>query len=212
MADAGHRREYFQTVIPGSGLHPRPPLAALLKPHFARIDTDAHTPLLFAPQTGESHQGIHDRAASFLRLLIAHVDEKYPEVKSVLLVSHAATVIALGRALMKDRERDVRAGTCSLSSYTRRQTDDVKAEDGIGQWECKLNGDCSFLTGGEQVSQVDQRECNHTDSCLVHQRNWSFDQEEEMNEAGILELLHEAEAQAISAEADSSSSNTKPRL
>lgn len=168
--------EFFQTAIPGSGLHPRPPLATLLKPHFPRIDSDAHTPLLFAPQTGESHQGIHDRAAAFLRLLIAHVDEVYPDVKSVLLVSHAATVIALGRALMKDRERDVRAGTCSLSCYTRRSGQE-RAEDGIGEWECRLNGDCSFLTGGEQ-------------------RNWSFDQEIEMEEAGILELLVDEEEEA----------------
>lgn len=144
--------EYFQTVIPGTGLHPRPPLAALLKPHFPRIAVDAHTPLLFAPQTGESHQALHDRAADFLQLLLMHVDETYPEVKTILLVSHAATVIALGRALMQDRNRDVRAGTCSLSCYTRRSGADAGVtEGGLGQWDCKLNGDCSFLTGGEQV-------------------------------------------------------------
>lgn len=144
-------------MIPGTGLHPRPPLAALLQPHFPRVAADAHTPLLFAPQTGESHQGLHDRAASFLRLLIAHLEKERPEAKTILLVSHAATVIALGRALMQDRQRDVRAGTCSLSCYTRKAGSSSSMSEGLGQWECKLNGDCSFLTGGEQVSPIADR-------------------------------------------------------
>lgn len=172
--------EFFQTVIPGTGLHPRPPCAKVLKEHFPLIDLETHSssPLLIAPQTGESFQGIHDRALAFLRLLAAHLRAQHPEVRSVLLVSHAATVIALGRALLGDtaQTREVRAGTCSLSSY--RRTGGVDGE--LGEWECTRNGDTSFLKGGEQ-------------------RNWHFGMEEEMEEEGIAELVEETVVHLVEA-------------
>lgn len=73
------------------------------------------------------------------------MEDEHPQVKRILLVSHAATVIALGRAICKDREMDVRAGTCSLSKYVR---------DGNGEkWRCELNGWTGHLAKGEQVRE-----------------------------------------------------------
>lgn len=109
--------------------------------------------------------GIHDRAAAFTELLELYIAEKYPNVKTIVLFSHAATVIALGRALCKDRELDIRAGTCSLSRYDWKKTktteegrnvseadDNVTKSGKSGKWDIGLNGWTGHLESGEQVS------------------------------------------------------------
>jgi transcription factor C subunit 7 len=90
---------------------------------------------------------IHSRAKEFIDLLIAYMDDRFPDVKRVLLVSHAATVIALGRALTRDEGLEVRAGTCSLSVY-RRSNDSGETgrqRDEDARWIC------GHLAQGEQV-------------------------------------------------------------
>lgn len=144
--------EFFHTVTPGTGLHPRPPNAEGLRRYFPQIaDPTTHDPLLYAPREGETITEIHERAVRFLNLLIDHVDTSLPDVKTVLLVSHAATVITLGRALSGDREKDVRAGTCSLSYYERVR-EDRQSNRGLGEWACRLNGSTQHLKQGEEVS------------------------------------------------------------
>lgn len=106
------------------------------------MSIDGHDPLLYASRNGESFQGIHDRAATFFKILLEYMRDRHPDVKRILLVSHAATVIALGRAIVGDREMAIRAGTCSLSKYVRREE---------GKWECEWNGWTGHLGKGEQV-------------------------------------------------------------
>lgn len=120
--------------------------------------------LLYAPRTGETFSGIHDRADAFIRLLIDYMNDEYPNVKRVMLVSHAATVIALGRAIVGDRRMAIRAGTCSLSRYDRIENEEDEDEDEKkkasgttgtsenGSWKCTLNGWTGHLAKGEQVS------------------------------------------------------------
>lgn len=124
---------------------------------------------------GETLPGLHDRFAYALHRIIEEVD-KDPNVTAILICTHAAGMIALGRALTgtmpeDPNEEDFRCGTCSLSRFDRRpesgavapvklwnetQPDDVPAVDwrngkGVqGGWDCTLNGDCSFLTNGEE--------------------------------------------------------------
>jgi len=136
-------------VVLGTGLHPRPPLAAQLKKHFPLVAEDSHSPLLFVPQTGETIFEIHERARDFLRLFIRYLDEKHPDVRTVLLVSHAATIIALGRALSGNIQKDIRAGTCSLSQFVRNAG--KKEQDELQGWDCVLNGSVDHLSGGEEV-------------------------------------------------------------
>lgn len=85
------------------------------------------------------------------------MNDKYPNVKRVMLVSHAATVIALGRAIVGDRMMAIRAGTCSLSKYDRientgKEDEKEKENGGSGRWNCTLNGWTGHLAKGEQVS------------------------------------------------------------
>src|SRR5690606_5192964 len=111
--------------------------------------------------------------------LIEDVDREWKEtgkgVKSILLCGHAASVIAIGRALVGDVDVEVRAGTASLSEYVRRPgaeklvhkpvervapggdengryVPNVGWRGGVGVgggWDMVRNGDCSFLEGGE---------------------------------------------------------------
>ena len=93
---------------------------------------------------------MHDRAEDILRQLITKLDQE-GKVKHLVLFSHAATGIAMHRALFGDRETEVRSATCSASKFKRVKGQD-KDRDGLGRWERLLNGDTSFLAQGEHVS------------------------------------------------------------
>ena len=124
---------------------------------------------------GETLSGLHDRFAYALHHIIEDAD-KDPNVKAIIICTHAAGMIALGRALTgrmpeDPNEEDFRCGTCALSRFDRREgaeaaspvkawdesrPNDIPAVDwrsGKGVqvgWECTTNGDCSFLKGGEE--------------------------------------------------------------
>ena len=110
--------------------------------------------------------------------IIADLDTEGSEPKAVLLCTHAASLIAIGRALTGKmpedvNEEDFKPFTCGLSKFVRRPIQprqegepleplesgsrgpatNVDWRDGKGVgggWDCVLNGDCSFLDGGEE--------------------------------------------------------------
>lgn len=134
------------------GLHPRSLPPSELKTFFPRIDVEAHDSVLYVTQKGETADEVHDRAERVLRLLLAKLD-RLPGVRNVVLFSHAATGIAMSRALGGDREFDVRSATCSVSRFTRVKGGE-RERDGLGTWTRLMNGDTSFLKRGEEVSAV----------------------------------------------------------
>jgi transcription factor C subunit 7 len=102
-------------------------------------------------------------------------------VKAIIICTHAATLIAIGRALTGRMpadiaEEDFKPFTCGVSTFVRKSTAQGKESSlshttigewagpetaipqvgwkegkGVGGgWECKVNGDCSFLSGGEE--------------------------------------------------------------
>lgn len=151
--------------------HPSPAKPDLLNSLFPRYDTE-YEPTIIPSVNGESISDLHDRIAYALDAIIKRSDEE--GVKAIILCSHAASILAIGRALtgiMPDNieEQDFKPFTCGLSKFSRKSSDapykDVpawKEGDDIpripwkngagvgGGWECKLNGDCSFLSGGEE--------------------------------------------------------------
>lgn len=133
------------------GLHPRSLPADRLTKWFPTIapPPQGHDSLLYPPQTGESENQVHERAAEVLKLLVNNLDEE--GVKSVVLYSHAATGIAMHRALFGEREAEVRSATCSVSKF-KRVEGAIQDDKGLGKWERLLNGDTSFLERGEEVS------------------------------------------------------------
>lgn len=64
-----------------------------------------------------------------------------------MLVSHAATTIALARALLGDRNFALRVGCCSFSEFVRKEAENWKV---IGGWEAKRLADGKHLKDGAQ--------------------------------------------------------------
>jgi len=104
--------------------HPAPANLETLGPMFPEMLDEHYKPFVVPTRMGESVDELHDRVAKTMDALIAECDRD--GIKCVLLCSHAAVVIALGRVLtgnMPDNieVEDFRAFTCGLSVYRRRQ-------------------------------------------------------------------------------------------
>lgn len=151
--------------------HPSPAEPALLHKLFPKYDLE-YQPAIKPSVNGETIRELHDRTAYALHRIIEQADKE--GIKALLLCTHAATLIAIGRALtgrMPDdiQEEDFRPFTCGVSTFVRRQktvNGNVKEWEGPetkipvarwregrgvgGGWDCKLSGDCSFLSGGEE--------------------------------------------------------------
>jgi len=135
--------EWYSPLTPGTGLHPRPYSASTLKTYFEEIDPTTWSSIYYPTRKGEDVEQLHERATILLSDLISEVETRFPQAnhKRVLLVSHAATVIALARELAGDKEMPMRVGCCTLSEFRRK--------DG-GGWDMKMKAEAEFLTGGVQ--------------------------------------------------------------
>ncbi|KAL6450440.1 TFC7 Transcription factor tau 55 kDa subunit [Candida maltosa Xu316] len=101
---------------------------------------------------GENETDILERAKLFWKAFIPKFQEKFPEVERILIISHAATKIALGSVLLElksvvdvidENETYLRAGSCSLSKFVRTNND---------KWSIVMNGNCDFLSKGEEMN------------------------------------------------------------
>jgi transcription factor C subunit 7 len=117
---------------------------------------------------------LHDRIAYTMDRVIRTLDKESNAPRSLLICTHAASMIVLGRVLTGKMpespfEDDFRCGTCSLSVFKRTGAPNTTLEEdstvqtskdlpalvwkGVGVaggWTCEVNGDCSFLAGGEE--------------------------------------------------------------
>lgn len=103
--------------------HPVPASLETLQPLFPGLLDPDYGPAVTPNRMGEGVHELHDRVAAALEALIAQCDRD--GVRSVLLCSHAAVIIALGRVLtgqMPDNidVEDFKCFTCGLSVYRRR--------------------------------------------------------------------------------------------
>ncbi|KAI0180953.1 phosphoglycerate mutase-like protein [Hypoxylon sp. FL1284] len=89
-----------------------------LQSHFPYIDA-AYASTLAPSRRGESLQQLHDRVAQAIDAIIRRSDEEGR--KAVVICTHAAVVIALGRVLTGKLEHDFGAFTCGLSKYRRSE-------------------------------------------------------------------------------------------
>jgi transcription factor C subunit 7 len=151
--------------------HPSPAEPNLLKSLFPQYDED-YSPVIRPSVNGESIEDLHDRAAYALHKIIEQSDAE--GVKAIVICTHAATLIAIGRALTGRMpediaEEDFRPFTCGVSTFVRKSVApalDIKQWNGPeeeiprldwkdgkgigGGWEMTVSGDCSFLSGGEE--------------------------------------------------------------
>ncbi|WFD03143.1 hypothetical protein MOBT1_001832 [Malassezia obtusa] len=135
--------EWFPPVWPErTGLHPTPRRAEHVQRHYAQVST-RWTPLLYPDPHGETIADVHHR----MHACFARIEARLAAwgIRRVLLVSHAASSIALGRMLLSGGEIErathaIRAGTASVSKYTREGD----------AWVQAYNGNTSFLPGGSE--------------------------------------------------------------
>ncbi|KAL8675579.1 MAG: hypothetical protein Q9168_000091 [Polycauliona sp. 1 TL-2023] len=158
--------------------HPSPATPAFLKILFPSCLDDTYQASIIPPPSGETIAQLHDRVAHALALIIAAVDaESTTKDTSILICTHAATLIAIGRTLTGDMPDDPNvddfiAPTAGITKFVRKQgstvdvskasggktvdiTQSVDWRDGKGVkggWTCVLNGDCSHLVGGAERS------------------------------------------------------------
>lgn len=159
--------------------HPSPASLDVLHEHFPHM-LDLHYEAVIVPSTnGETIDGLHNRVAYALHRVIAAIDNDPSGPKTLLICTHAATMIAIGRALTGSMpedpaEDDFLCYTCSVSKFVRRRKgdgkdDSVSVDDWnrefpddipivgwrggkgvLGGWDCKLNGDTSHLENGAE--------------------------------------------------------------
>ncbi|KAI1976491.1 hypothetical protein LOZ53_003500 [Ophidiomyces ophidiicola] len=177
--------------------HPSPSTPEILETHFPTILLPPSTATsrpggrykahIIPSPNGENIAGLHDRIAATLSHIISTVDRElathaksYPndpwnnQSHAILICSHAAPLIAMGRVLTGNMpedssEQDFKPFTASLSTFVRRElatgaridskpsaadtkeTRQWKNGKGVGGgWNCVRNGDCSFLSAGEE--------------------------------------------------------------
>ncbi|CAE7199782.1 hypothetical protein P3342_010316 [Pyrenophora teres f. teres] len=132
--------------------HPTPPHLELLTQHFQNLDPEYESVHLPA-STGEMIVELHERVRKALDHIVATLDKDPDQPRSVLLCSHAATIIAAGRVLtgqmpQNPDEQDFHCYTAGLSKFVRRSADPEKGV--AGNWECVLNSETSYLSGGAE--------------------------------------------------------------
>ncbi|RDB29681.1 hypothetical protein Hypma_015480 [Hypsizygus marmoreus] len=136
--------EWYSPVVPGTGLHPRPGSAASLQEHFPEIDP-SWSSVWYPSRKGEDIEEVHARVDGFLEAFSAEIERRFPGKHSrILLVSHAATVIALARSLVGDRTLPLRVGCCSLSVFTCPH----RNQPILGVWKAHRLADGAHLIEG----------------------------------------------------------------
>ena len=156
--------------------HPSPAPLPVLHTHFPNQLHESYKPVLIPSTNGETIPTLHDRIAYTMHRIIEKLDADPAQPRAVLICTHAASMIAIGRVLTgtmpaDPNEEDFKCFTCSLSRFERRDKsarasevglwnentpDDVPVVDWrggkgvVGGWDCVVNGDCSFLSGGEE--------------------------------------------------------------
>ncbi|KAJ3935358.1 MAG: phosphoglycerate mutase-like protein [Lentinula lateritia] len=124
---------------------PEPPSADILRADFPEIDADAWSSLWYPPSTGENVSQITERMSTFLSWFIPKVESTLSPAKHerILLVTHAAPVIALVRNLLHETESRVKPGCCSISEFERN----LDSESEESEWVPIRIGDCAHVSG-----------------------------------------------------------------
>lgn len=137
---------------------PKCPTYDSLKPFFSTLSDEWDWETVVPSLEGEDENDIYERCKHFWVEFIPKVERLYPEVELVLLVSHAATKIALGMALLGYNdthellkpehragglETRIDASTCSLDSYV--------LDSANKKWSVQYTGNTSFLPAGKEM-------------------------------------------------------------
>jgi transcription factor C subunit 7 len=132
--------------------HPIPPDLKMLTPLFENLDQESvsvHVP----GANGETIVELHERVRNALDRIVRTLDNDPEQPRTVLICTHAATMIAAGRVLTGQMPEDpdtddFQCFTAGLSKYVRKSADPEKGV--AGNWNCELNSETSYLSGGAE--------------------------------------------------------------
>lgn len=166
--------------------HPGPASPSVLKSLFPAFD-ESYVSAQYPPKRGETLAQLQARLAATMQSIIDRCDAE--DRRAIVLCTHAAVVIMLGRILTGNFPEtvdtdDFQAFTCGLSVYRRRlinQDEGLRAKGdlpgkepnpsaAVGGWSCEANSDCRFLTGGEERGWYVQGETEPKETTLVYLR------------------------------------------
>lgn len=127
--------------------HPSPADLTELRRHFEHLHAEAE-PIIVPSSNGETIEGLHHRVAYCLAHLIARADQDPSGPKALLLCTHAAAIIAIGRALTGNMpadvsEEDFACYTCGVTTFSRRagvESSSKQALEGVGVWHAETPG------------------------------------------------------------------------
>ena len=161
--------------------HPVPASLATLNGFFPFIE-DNWQPSVVPDGNGETIYELHDRVAFALSVILAREDAEdeakgSKQERTILIATHAAAMIAIGRTLtgrMPDdiAEDDFKTFTAGLSRFVRKSqpkvprnildewslTQDISVIDwkggkGVaGGWNCVINSNTDYLKNGPQMT------------------------------------------------------------
>lgn len=153
--------------------HPSPASPILLNSLFPAYDLD-YKPSIIPSSSGESVLTLHDRCAYALEYVMSREDAADEEERAILICTHAASMIAIGRALTGHMPVDIcedvfKTHTCGITKFVRRvplsgksgheiwekgmviPAVDWRGGKGVaGGWNCAYNSECGHLDGGEE--------------------------------------------------------------
>lgn len=166
--------------------HPVPASLEKLDPLFPGLLDPNYGPAVTPNRMGEGIDELHDRVAATMEALIDECDRD--GVRAILLCSHAAVIIALGRVLTGRMPIDIDAEdfkcfTCGLSAYRRRRGSRPEGTDGFVRQATTAHdvdrhgkaGSVPAWRGGRGVSEG--WDCELNSDCrhlsLGEERGWS---------------------------------------
>ncbi|KAL8700731.1 MAG: hypothetical protein Q9224_000828 [Gallowayella concinna] len=181
--------------------HPSPAPPAILKSLFPSSFDETYRASIVPPTSGETIAQLHDRVANALTHIITSVDaESGTKETAILICTHAATLIAIGRTLTgcmpcDPNEDDFVAPTAGITKFVRKAVAEPRLLENCGQgsrvrleaidwkdgkgvaggWTCVLNGNCDHLVGGAE-------------------RTWHFSGEEKFSDHESVPKIFTAEA------------------
>lgn len=148
----------------------RPPNATELKKHFPQVaPVTVYPSCWWATRKGDTFYTLHNRLRVTIELIVGWMEKKELAAETIVIFTHAAPAIALGRALLKDETFTPRTGTASISQYMHVSLNNTSDEgepctksqaalttqtvsEGVNVWSCAASGITSHLSGGEKVS------------------------------------------------------------
>jgi transcription factor C subunit 7 len=145
--------------------HPSPATYKVLSQHFPENLAPEREPIVVPSTKGESIPQLHDRIAYCLNELIQRLDADPSCPRTLLICTHAASMIAIGRALTGDMPEDecaedFKCFTCAFSKFERRAA---------------TNGSTASTTGESDISDpllATAQKWDPTNPDIVPDINW----------------------------------------